>query len=120
MATVFTILRNGWYNENDAASIAGALHNGTLVVGSSGEGKISSATRADYAEALAVGATTDGHDGRVHELAGDAAWTMAELAGEISRQTGRDIPYRDLPEADYAAALAGAGVPDVSAHAIAG
>lgn len=115
----FTVLRNGWYNENYAGSVAGSLHDGILV-GSSGEGKISSAARGDYAEALAVAATTDGHDGKIYELAGDDAWTLADLAGEVSRQTGRNIPYRDLPEADYAAALAGAGVPEVFARAIAG
>ena len=28
----------------------------------------------------------------------------------MSRQTGRDIPYRDLPETDYATVLVNAGV----------
>ena len=40
-----------------------------------------------------------------------AAYTLADLAAEISRQTGRAIPYVNLPEAEYAAALKGAGLP---------
>lgn len=65
-------------------------------------------------------ATTDGHDGKICELAGDDDWTLADLAGEISRRTGRDIPYRDLPEGDYAAALAGTGMPEGFAQVVAG
>lgn len=115
----FTILRNGWYTENYAASIAAALANGALF-GSAGAGRIASATRADFAEAAAVVVTGIGHDGKSYELAGDEAYTLADLAAELSRQTGRAIPYRDLPEAEYAAALAGAGVPEGFARMIAG
>ncbi len=115
----WTVLRNGWYTENYAGSIAGAVASGALI-GSTGEGRISSAARADYAAAAVVALTTPGHDGRVYELAGDTAYTLAELAAELSRQTGRDIPYRDLPPAEYAAALASHGVPEGFAQAIAG
>lgn len=114
-----TILRNGWYSENYAGSIQGALMSGALV-GSAGEGRVSSAARADYAEAAVTVLTSAGHEGKTYELAGDVAWTLPNLAAEISLQTGRDIPYKDLPEADYAAVLKGAGVPEGFAHAIAG
>lgn len=76
-----------------------------------GQGRIASAPRADYAEAAAVVLAGSGHAGKVYELAGDAAYTLADLAAEISRQTGRAIPYVNLPEAEYAAALKGAGLP---------
>ena len=115
----FTILRNGWYTENYIASIPAALANGAFL-GSAGEGRISSATRADFAEAAAVVLTGIGHDGSTYELAGDEAYTLTDLAAELSRQAGREIPYRDLPEAEYAAALAGAGLPDGLARAFAG
>ncbi|MCD9030828.1 SDR family oxidoreductase [Luteimonas sp. Y-2-2-4F] len=105
-----TLLRNGWYTENYTAAIPGALAAGAFV-GSAGEGRIAAATREDYAEAAVAVLTGDGHAGRVYELAGDEAWTLADLAAEVSRQTGRDIPYRDLPEAEYAAALESAGLP---------
>ncbi|WP_420138537.1 SDR family oxidoreductase [Sphingomonas sp.] len=115
----FTILRNGWYSENYVGSIHAALHHGALI-GSAGEGRISSAARADYADALAVVAAGDAHDGKTYELAGDTAWKMADLAAEISHQAGRDIPYRNLPEQDYAAVLISAGLPEGLAHAVAG
>lgn len=115
----FTFLRNGWYTENYTGSIQGALAGGAFI-GSAGDGKISSASRADYADAAVAVLTGEGHRGKVYELAGDEAYTLNDLAAEISRQTGKDIPYKNLPEADYAAALAGFGLPEGLAQAIAG
>jgi len=104
------LLRNGWYTENHLAGLAAILqHN--AVLGAAKEGRISSATRADYAAGAARVMTSDGHEGRTYELAGDSAWSLAELAAEIGRQTGRSIPYIDMPQDDYAAALKGAGLP---------
>lgn len=114
-----TLLRNGWYTENYTGSITGALGGGA-VIGSAGEGRISAATREDYAEAAVAVLTSEGHEGKVYELAGDEAFTLKEYAAELSRQTGRDIPYKNLPEAEYAAALAGFGIPEEMAKAIAG
>lgn len=105
-----TVLRNGWYTENYTASAASAVANGALH-GSAGEGRIASAARADYADAAVAVLTTPGHENRTYELAGDSAYTLADLAAEISRQTGRNIPYVDLPPAAYTAALTAAGVP---------
>ena len=113
-----TLLRNGWYTENYTGSIPSALQHGAFI-GSAQNGRISSAARADYAAAAAVVLTTPGHDGQTYELAGDHAYTLADLAAEVSRQTGRTLPYRDLPRADYAAALVGAGLPAALADAIA-
>ena len=114
-----TILRNGWYTENYTGSVPGAVAAGAFI-GSAGSGRIASAPRADYADAAVTVLTTPGHDGQTYELAGDQAYTLAELAAEISRQTGKDIPYRNLPAADYAAALQGFGLPDWLAQAYAG
>ena len=107
----FVLLRNGWYTENYLASIPPALQHGAFI-GSAGEGRIASAARTDYAEAAAVVLTTPGQSGKVYELAGDEAYTLAEFSAELSRQSGKAIPYVDLPENDYKAALIGAGLPE--------
>ena len=105
------LLRNGWYTENYMASLPAALAHGALI-GAAGEGRIASAARADYAAAAAaVLLSADDQAGRTYELAGDEAYTLAALAAEVSRQTGREIAYHDLPQADYQAALLGAGLP---------
>ena len=85
----FTILRNGWYTENYTGSIGGALAGGAFI-GSAGEGKISAAARADYADAAVAALTGEGHAGKTYELAGDEAYTLKDLAAEISRQTRQD------------------------------
>lgn len=115
----YTILRNGWYTENYTGSVAGAVAGGAFI-GSAGDGKISSATRADLAEAAAVVLAGPVQDGKVYELAGDETYTLSDLAAEISRQTGKTIPYKNLSEAEYANALKGFGLPEGLAQAIAG
>jgi len=114
----FTLLRNGWYTENYTAGIAGALARGA-VYGCAGEGRIASAARADYAEAAAAVLTAENQAGRVYELAGDTAYTLAELAAEISRQSGKNIGYVNLPEAEYRNVLIKAGLPEVVAALLA-
>lgn len=114
-----TILRNGWYAENYTGSIQPALVNGAFV-GSASDGRLSLATRADYAEAAAVVLTSDDHAGKIYELAGDEAVTLSDLAAEVSRQTSRNIVYNDLPQAEYAAILEQAGLPGTLSHSIAG
>ncbi|GIX07898.1 MAG: NAD(P)-dependent oxidoreductase [Candidatus Poribacteria bacterium] len=114
----FTLLRNGWYTENYESNVRAALAHGVLV-GSAGEGRISSAARADYAEAAAAVLTTEGHTGKTYELAGDESWTMSDLARTLSRLTGREIPYRNLSPEEYAAVLAQSGLPEPVAQMIA-
>lgn len=107
----YSLLRNGWYTENYTASIPSALQHGALI-GAAGDGRIASATRADYAEAAAAALVGDEGAAVVHELAGDTAYTLADFAAELSRQAGREIPYVNLTEAEYRAALVGAGLPE--------
>jgi NAD(P)H dehydrogenase (quinone) len=115
----YTILRNGWYTENYTGSVGGAIAAGAFV-GCAADGKISSAVRADFAEAAAVVLTSGDHVGKTYELSGDESYTLADLAAEISRQTGQSIPYTNLSETEYAQVLASHGVPEGFAAAIAG
>ncbi len=103
------ILRNGWYTENYLASVAPALQHGAYI-GAAGEGRIASAARADYAEAAAAVLTLPDQAGKVHELAGDTAYTLADLAAAISRLSGKTVPYVNLSQADFEAALLKAGL----------
>ena len=115
----FVLLRNGWYTENYTASIPAALAHHALI-GSAGAGRIASAARADYAAAAAAVLTaTQDMAGRCFELAGDEAYSLPELAGEIAHQSGQAVGYTDLPEADYRAALIGAGLPEALASLLA-
>ena len=114
----FVLLRNSWYNENYTASIPAYLERGT-VIGSAGDGLVSAAARADYAEAAAEVLTGQGHENRVYELGGDPAFTLAQLAAEITRQSGTAVHYTDLSEADHVSALTVAGMPQAFAQIMA-
>lgn len=104
-----TILRNNWYTENYVGTLDQAAATGEIL-GSAGEGRVASATRADYADAAAVVLTTPGHEGAVYELSGDVAWAFDELAAVASELLGREVVYRSVSPEEHAAALAGAGL----------
>ncbi|MDP3608230.1 MAG: SDR family oxidoreductase [Methylophilus sp.] len=114
----YVLLRNGWYTENYALGIPTALSLGA-VYGCAGDGRISSAARADYAEAAASVLLSDDHAGKVYELAGDTSYTLSEFAEEISRQSDKAIHYVNLPESEYKKALLGAGLPEPIAELLA-
>ncbi|MGS2618105.1 SDR family oxidoreductase [Micromonospora sp. LZ34] len=112
----YVFLRNSWYFENYLPQIPTYLEHG--IAGAAGDGRISGAARADYAEAVAAVLTTEGHAGRVYELGG-AGFTMTELAEELSRQAGRHVGYTDLPVEKYVEVLVGAGLPREYAEVLA-
>ena len=114
----YTILRNGWYTENYTGSAKGAVGAGAFI-GNAGDGKIASAARVDYAEAAAVVLVGAGHENKTYELAGDEAYTLTELAAEISKQSGKEIPYNNLTEAEYAGILKSFGLPNALAEMLA-
>ncbi|WP_085316682.1 SDR family oxidoreductase [Derxia lacustris] len=106
------LLRNGWYVENYLLALPTALEHGALL-GAAGEGRISAASRADYAAAAAAVLTSaEDQAGRVHELAGDESYSLAELAAEIAAQAGKPVVYNNLPEAAYKDVLVSVGLPE--------
>ncbi|UZJ30775.1 SDR family oxidoreductase [Streptomyces endophytica] len=111
----YCLLRNGWCHEDYTGALATTLKNGA-VFGCAGEGRVATAARRDYAEAAAVVLTGTGHENTVYELSGDTAWSMAEYAAEVSRRTGRRIPYRDLPQKEYVARMIESGMPALGAR----
>lgn len=105
----YDVLRNGWYSENYVGGLAHSVATGKIF-GAVGDGKLSTATRADFA-AGAAAALVKGKGGDVYEFAGDNAWSMQEFAAEVSRQAGKPVEYVNQSEADYAKTLESAGLP---------
>ncbi|MGW5900332.1 SDR family oxidoreductase [Streptomyces althioticus] len=110
----YVLLRNGWYHENYTENLAPVLEHGA-VVAAAGEGRISTASRADYAAAAVAVLTGEGHENATYELGGDEAWSFAEYAAELSRQTGREIAYNPVTPEALTGILAGAGLPEPAA-----
>ncbi len=114
----FTFLRNGWYTENHTGSLTAAVEHGA-VLGAAKDGRFATATRTDYAAGAVAVLTGDGHQNQVYELGGDEPYTLTEFAAEAARQTNKPVMYKDLPQAEYAKALAAFGLPEGMANAIA-
>lgn len=112
------ILRNNWYTENYVADLARAAETGVLAAGT-GEGRVASASRKDFAEAAAVVALEDGHVGEVYELGGDVAWDYNDLAAAIAEVTGREVAFVALDHDDQVAALREAGLDEGTAGFVA-
>ncbi|MFI0166714.1 SDR family oxidoreductase [Streptomyces sp. NPDC017095] len=115
----YSLLRNGWYHENYTENLAPVLEHGA-VVQAAGDGRVSSAARADYAAAAVAVLTGEGHENTTYELGGDEAWSFAEYAAELSRQTGREIAYQPVPAETLTGILTGAGLPEPLAAVLAG
>lgn len=115
----YVLLRNGWYHENYTEQLAPVLEHGA-VVQAAGDGRVSSASRADYAAAAVAVLTGEGHENKAYELGGDEAWSFAEYAAELSRQTGKEIVYTPVSTEAYTGILTGAGVPGPLAGVFAG
>ncbi|MDT6985018.1 SDR family oxidoreductase [Streptomyces lusitanus] len=115
----YVLLRNGWYHENYTENLGPVLeHN--AVVAAAGEGRVSSASRADYAAAAVTVLTGEGHENATYELGGDEAWSFAEYAAELSRQSGREIAYHPVTPEQLTNILVGAGLPEPMAAMFAG
>lgn len=110
----FTVLRNGWYTENYVQQLETAKQTGT-VVAAVGDGRVASASRADFAAGAAAVLLSDGHEGSVYELSGDVAWHYDELAQAISEITGSPVTYRPVDPAEYIGILTGAGLDEATA-----
>jgi len=108
-----TILRNGWYTENYAGTLEQAK-SGEIISSTAG-GRVSSASRVDYADAAAVVLSTDGHEGAVYELSGDTAWDFDEFAAVASGILGTPVTHRSVSPEEHVAALLAAGLDEGTA-----
>lgn len=104
-----TFLRNSWYLENYTGQLATYTQHGT-VLGAAGDGQVSAATRADFAEAAAAALLLE-QPQEVYELGG-AAFSLKELAATVSEVTGTDVTHTDVPAEELTTVLVGAGLPE--------
>ncbi|MDX2542615.1 NAD(P)H-binding protein [Streptomyces sp. WI04-05B] len=114
----YSLLRNGWYNENYTEQLAVALEHG--VTQAAGEGRVASAARADYAAAAVAVLTGEGHENTTYELSGDTSWSFAEYAAEVSKQSGKDVAYNAVSAEVLTGILVGVGLPEGFAAILAG
>jgi NAD(P)H dehydrogenase (quinone) len=113
-----TLLRNSWYIDLYTEALPATLATGTIL-GAAGAGRVSATTRADYAQAAAAALLAEEPGDAVYELGADRAFTLAELAAEITALSGTTVSYTDLPDDEYRRTLEGFGLPAAAAAAYA-
>ena len=113
-AVPFVLLRNGWYTEVYTWRLPATLARGVLA-GAAGDGRISAAARADYARAAATMLTGEDHSGRIYELAGDASFTLADLAAVVREGSGKPMAYQDMSREAFRSTVVQAGPPETLA-----
>jgi NAD(P)H dehydrogenase (quinone) len=84
------------------------------VIASARRGRVASVSIADFAQAAAITAASDGHDNAVYELSGDEAWAFDDLAAAFGEVLGREVGYRALSPEEHRAALLGAGLDEAT------
>jgi len=109
-----TVLRNNWYTENYAGSVEQAAATREYRA-STGDGRVASATRAEYAEAAAIVLTSDGHAGATYELGGATAWNGDDMAAALTALVGSEVRYIALSPEEHQAALSAAGLDEGTA-----
>ena len=87
-----------------------AIQHGAIL-GAAGDGRFASAAIADYAAAAVAVLTQPGQENKIYELAGDTPYTMTEMSAEVSKQTGKQVVYSNLPPDGYQSALVSFGIP---------
>ena len=110
----FAVTRNGWYLENYTGRLGEYLERGEIV-GAAGDGRVSAATRADYAEAAVSLLTGDIVDQQGYWELGGPAFSMSDLADAITEVTGTKVVYRDLSPEEFTDLLRGAGMDEGTA-----
>lgn len=113
----YAFLRNSWYLENYTGRLAEYLGRG-VIADAAGDGRVSAATRSDFADAAASVVLDPTAVGLVFELGG-TPFTMDELAAEVSAATGTEVVHQNLAPAELIAALQGAGLDDGTAGFVA-
>ncbi len=106
----YAFLRNNWYLENEASSIAGALAGGPWIT-SAGNGKVGWAPQQDYAEAAANVLLDTSVTNATYELSGPLL-TQHELVDAVGKVIGKNITLNDVDDNTYGETMASVGVPD--------
>jgi NAD(P)H dehydrogenase (quinone) len=108
----YTVLRNAFYTHIFVnPGLKAAVERGELVT-STGNGKLNTATRNDFALAAATVLTEEGHENKTYELTASQPWSFDELAQLLSQASGKRVIHRSISESEMGAELKQSGMPE--------
>ncbi|MFK7838904.1 MAG: NAD(P)H-binding protein [Bdellovibrionales bacterium] len=107
----WTVVRASWFNQNfsEGAFIDMVLNGAiTLPAGNQVEPFVDVDDIADIAVAAL---TEDHHNGEIYEVTGPRLMTIADVAADLSKATGREISYIDVPHDGFVREVENSGAP---------
>ncbi|MFI5529608.1 NAD(P)H-binding protein [Kitasatospora sp. NPDC051853] len=108
----WTLLKPAWFAQNfdEEAFWLEQVLDGALVM-STGDGLEPFVDADDIADVAVAALTEDGHAGEAYELSGPRLLSLAQVAEEIGRATGRPLVHRAVSPAEFTAYATGQGLP---------
>ncbi|MBB5938738.1 NAD(P)H-binding protein [Streptomyces zagrosensis] len=108
----WTLLKPAWFTQNfsEESFFRGQLVSGVVVLPTGG-GTEPFVDVEDIADVAVAALTEDGHGGQAYELSGPRLLSLGAVSETIAQATGRDISYRPVSPADFAAYAARQGLP---------
>ncbi|WP_420434705.1 NAD(P)H-binding protein [Hyphobacterium sp.] len=107
----WTIVRASWFNQNfSEGAFVDMVLNGaiTLPAGDQAEPFVDAD---DIADVVVAAFTEAHHHGKIYEVSGPRLMTIADVAADLSRATGREIAYVNVPHDGFVAEVANSGAP---------
>ncbi|QSP93911.1 NAD(P)H-binding protein [Marinobacter salinisoli] len=108
----WTIVRASWFNQNfSEGAFIDMVLNGAITL-SAGNQVEPFVDVDDIADVAVAALTQDHHNRRIYEVTGPRLMTFADVASDISRATGREVAFIDVPHTSFIAEMESSGTPE--------
>ena len=108
----WTVIRANWFDQNFSEGEFLDMVRASAITLPAGDIPEPFVDVNDIADVAVAALTKDHHIGEIYEVSGPRLLTFAEVAEELSRATGREIRYVDIPHEAFVAGLRQAGTPE--------
>jgi len=109
--TDWTVVRASWFNQNFSEGAFVEMVRGGQIALPAADTPEPFVDVDDIADVAVAALTETGHAGEVYEVTGPALLTFAEIAAEVSRASGREVSYVDIPHGAFVAGAMESGAP---------
>ncbi len=107
----WTIVRASWFNQNFSEGAFIEMVLGGTITLPAGDQVEPFVDVDDIADVAVAALSEDHHHGQIYEVTGPRLMTIADIAADLSRATGREISYVDVPHDAFVAEVANSGAP---------
>ncbi|MCO6510867.1 MAG: NAD(P)H-binding protein [Aridibacter famidurans] len=107
----WTVVRASWFNQNFSEGAFTEMVLSGQITLPAGEAQEPFVDVDDIAEVAVAALTEVGHDGEVYEVTGPRLMSFDEVASDLSKATGREIEYADIPHEAFVEHVKGSGAP---------